>query len=69
MLVSCKNTIYAMKTTKTPEGKIYTIDCQTAKTLKVPIPAVYYGHMVLVLGWVPYQRDFVRTVTVRIPDP
>lgn len=59
-----------MKTTKSPEGKIYTIDRQTAKTSNAPpIPAAYYGHMVLVLGRVPNQRDFVRIVTVSIPDP
>lgn len=69
MLSYCKSTVYPMKTTKSPEGKIYTIDRQTAKTLKVPIPAVYYGHMVLVLGSVPNQRDHVRIVTVSIPDP
>lgn len=57
--------VYTMKITSTPKGKIHMIDRQTAKAYSVPIPSEYYGHMVLVLGWVPQQPDFVRIVTVR----
>lgn len=59
-------TVYSMKITQNPEGKIYTIDRQSAKTYDVPIPAGYNGHMVLVLGRVPSQPGLVRIVTVWI---
>lgn len=57
-------TVYSMKITQNPEGKIYTIDRQSAKTYDVPIPAGYNGHMVLVLGRVPSQPGLVRIVTI-----
>lgn len=58
-------TVYTMKISRDPEGKIYTIDRQTAKTYNVTIPAVYMGHMVLVVGRDPGQPCLVRIVTVR----
>ena len=59
-----------MKIMKTPQSKICTIDRQMAKTYDVPIPAMYYGHMVLFLEWVPQQLDVLRIVTVdpQIPN-
>ncbi|KAF6219385.1 hypothetical protein HO133_005211 [Letharia lupina] len=54
-------TVYSMKITQ--EGKIYTIDRQSAKTYDVPIPAGYNGHMVLVLGRVPSQPGLRSQLT------
>ncbi|KAL9138382.1 MAG: hypothetical protein Q9175_000422 [Cornicularia normoerica] len=34
-------TLYTMKITQNPEGKIYAIDRKTAKTYNIPIPAEY----------------------------
>ncbi len=58
-------TVYTMEITQNPECKLYTIDRRIAKTYKIPIPAGYNGHMVLVLGRVPSQRGLVKIVTVR----
>lgn len=57
-------TIYTMKITQNPEGKIYKIDRQTAKVYNVHIPAGYLGYMVLVLGRVRFQPSMVRIVTI-----